>query len=255
MRLTQKLKNAIHAHAKDVFPHECCGLVIDGTYHACANVAADPLNHFEIDAADFVALSQMGNVDAIVHSHPNGTPSPSLVDEVQMRLHGVDWLICGCGVDAVTGEWYSDIQRHKPPKDAPLLGRDYVHGVQDCYTLVRDYYSRELGIDLPDFARIDNWWEDENHEPLYENNFAKAGFVQVDDLQAHDVILCRVGRTHHVNHALIYLGDGKLTSETAPSVVGNSLILHHPHSAMSRREIYGENWQKRTAMVVRHKQA
>lgn len=252
MQLSKSLKNAIHAHAKDAFPHECCGLVIGGKYHACQNVAADPLNHFEIDATDFVALSELGKIDAIVHSHPNGTPSPSLVDEVQMRLHGVDWLICGCGVDAVTGEWYSDIERHRPPKDVPLLGRDYAHGVQDCYTLVRDYYSRELGINLPDFPRTDNWWEDADHEPLYENNFKKAGFEVVDDLQKHDVILCRVGRTHHINHALIFIGDGKLQSESTPDCVGDCLVLHHPHGRLSVREIYGESWQKRTAIIVRH---
>ncbi len=72
------------------------------------------------------------------------------------------------------------------------------------------------------------------------------------EVQKHDVILCRVGRTHHVNHALIYLGDGNLTSEKAPKVIGDNLVLHHPHGRLSVREIYGESWQKRTAMVVRH---
>lgn len=96
--------------------------------------------------------------------------------------------------------------------------------------------------------------EKQNHLPLYENNFTKAGFEVVNDTpKKHDVILCRVGRTHHVNHALIWLGDdGALTSETTPDCVGNALILHHPHGGLSVREIYGDNWQRRTAMVVRH---
>lgn len=256
MRLTQSLKNAIHAHAKEVYPNECCGVVIHGNYHPCTNIANDQTNHFEIDPVDLVALSEIGEVEAIVHSHPNGTTTPSEVDEIQMRLHGVDWVICGCGVDLVTGAWYSDIERHKPSRPAPLLGRDYVHGLQDCYSLVRDYYERELNIALPDFRRVDGWWEDVNHEPLYENNFAKAGFVVVTDAtpQKHDVILCRVGRTHHINHALVFVGDGKLVSENAPAVIGDGLVLHHPHDALSKRDIYGENWQKRTALVVRHKE-
>ncbi|MPX02156.1 phage tail protein, partial [Moraxella catarrhalis] len=61
------------------------------------------------------------------------------------------------------------------------------------------------------------------------------------------------GRTHHVNHALIYLGDGKLTSENTGEIIGDSIMLHHPHGGLSVREIYGDNWLKRTAMVVRHK--
>lgn len=254
MQLTKSLKDQITAHAWGEYPNECCGVIIGGGYHPCTNIAPDPANTFEIDPAEWVALSELGEVVAIVHSHPNGEPLPSEVDKVQMGLHGVDWVIVGLG-KSPTGAEYCDIKTHKPTAyTAPLLGRDYHHGVQDCYSLVRDYYSRELDIDLPDFKRVDEWWEDENHEPLYQNNFVKAGFVVVDDLQKHDVILCRVGRTHHINHALVFVGDGKLTSETTPDCVGTGLVLHHPHGRLSVREIYGESWQKRTALIVRHKE-
>ncbi|MFA9487148.1 MULTISPECIES: C40 family peptidase [unclassified Moraxella] len=264
MRLTKTLKDQIHAHAKDDYPNECCGLIVqsvaDGTvdYVRLPNVAKDPLNHFEIDPQDYADFEYSFGILAIVHSHPNGTAEPSEIDRIQMTMHGKDWVICGCGFDLVTGEWYSEIKRHKPTKEiTPLLGREYVHGYQDCYSLVRDYYKRELSIELPDFARTDDWWENPNHEPLYENNFTKAGFDVIDDpaqLQKHDVILCRVGRTHHINHALVFIGNGKLQSESTPDCVGDCLVLHHPHSALSKREIYGESWQKRTAMVVRHRQ-
>lgn len=249
MRLTKSLKNVISQHAWQVYPHECCGLIIDGKYRPCANISHDPANSFEIEPSQLID----DNIQAIVHSHPNGSSEPSEIDRVQMGLHGVDWVIVGLGVHS-DGEKYCHIKTHRPKAyQAPLIGREYYHGTQDCYSLVRDYYSRELGINLPDFDRIDSWWEDVNHEPLYEQNFGKAGFEQVHDLQKHDVILCRVGRTHHVNHALIYLGDGKLTSEKAPKVIGDNLVLHHPHGRLSVREIYGESWQKRTAMIVRYK--
>ena len=250
MRLTKSLKNAITEHAWADYPNECCGLIIDDKYQPCINASPDPANSFEIDPSQLID----DNIQAIVHSHPNGSAEPSEIDRVQMGLHGVDWVIVGLGVHS-DGEQYCNIKSHKPKAyQAPLLGREYYHGTQDCYSLVRDYYERELGITLPDFPRIDSWWEDANHEPLYEQNFGKAGFKQVHDLQKHDVILCRVGRTHHANHALIYLGDGKLTSEKAPKVIGDNLVLHHPHGRLSVREIYGESWQKRTAMIVRYKQ-
>ncbi|AZQ94379.1 NlpC/P60 family protein [Moraxella catarrhalis] len=210
------------------------GVWRDKPLHDWASHGADAFRYFD------------GEIQAIVHSHPNGNAEPSEVDRVQMGIHGIDWVICAFGYHA-GGEQYFDVKCHKPKAyQAPLLGREYHHGVQDCYSLVRDYYSRELDIHLPDFHRRDGWWEDENHEPLYEKNFAKAGFIKVqdkNDLQKHDVILCRVGRTHHVNHALIYVGDGKLKSETMPDCVGNALILHHPHGSLSVREIYGDNWQ------------
>ena len=248
MKLTKSLKNAIAEHAWADYPNECCGLIIDGKYQPCDNISHDPANSFEIDPSQLID----DNIQAIVHSHPNGIPEPSEIDRVQMGLHGVVWVIVGLGVHS-DGEQYCNIKSHKPKAyQAPLIGREYYHGTQDCYSLVRDYYERELGITLPDFERKDAWWEDPNHAPLYEKNFEKAGFLQVHDLQKHDVILCRVGRTHHVNHALIYLGDGKLKSEKAPKVIGDNLVLHHPHGRLSVREIYGESWQKRTAMIVRY---
>ena len=255
MRLTRDLKTAITAHAQEEYPNECCGVIIGGQYHACTNIATDRANAFEIDPSELVALAEVGEVEAIVHSHPNGEPLPSEVDKVQMGLHGVDWVIVGLG-KSPTGAEYCDIKTHHPTMyQSPLLGREYHHGVQDCYTLVQDYYKRELGIDLPDFPRVDEWWENADHEPLYENNFKKAGFEVVDGTpQKHDVILCRVGRTHHVNHALVFVGDGKLQSENASDCVGDCLVLHHPHGRLSVREIYGESLQKRTALVVRHKE-
>ena len=250
MRLNKPLKNAITEHAWAEYPNECCGLIIDGKYQPCANISHDPANSFEIDPSQLID----DNIQAIVHSHPNGSAEPSEIDKVQMGLHGVDWVIVGLGVHS-DGEKYCTIKSHKPKAyQAPLIGREYYHGTQDCYSLVRDYYERELGITLPDFPRVDSWWEDADHEPLYEQNFGKAGFEQVHDLQKHDIILCRVGRTHHVNHALIFLGDGKLTSEKTPKVIGDNLVLHHPHGRLSTREVYGDSWQKRTAMIVRYKQ-
>ena len=255
MRLTKSLKDKIIAHAWEVYPNECCGVIMGSQYHSCTNIAPDPANAFEIDPAELVALSEHGELQAIVHSHPSGEPLPSEVDKIQMGLHDVDWVIVGLGYTP-TGATYCDIKSHKPATyQSPLVGREYHHGVQDCYTLVQDYYSRELGIVLPNFPRADEWWENENHEPLYENNFKKVGFeVVTGEIQKHDVILCRIGRTHHINHALVFVGDGKLTSENTPDCVGNCLVLHHPHGRLSVREIYGESLQKRTAIIVRHKE-
>lgn len=250
MRLTKSLKNAITDHAWQVYPHECCGLIIDGKYQPCVNTAVDTLNNFEIDPAMLIDA----NIQAIVHSHPNGNAEPSEIDKVQMGLHGMDWVIVGLGVHS-DGEAYCTIKTHRPKAyQAPLIGRDYYHGTQDCYSLVRDFYSREMGIELNDYPRTDAWWEDASHEPLYETYFAKEGFVKIDakELRFGDAILCRIGRTHHINHALIYLGDAKLTSEKTTPIIGNNLVLHHPYGRLSVREIYGESLQKRTAMIVRY---
>lgn len=248
LNLSDELTNVIGKHALQAYPLECCGVIIGGQYHPCANIASDPADVFEIDPVELVALAELGDIEAIVHSHPDGTPYPSDFDKIQMSLHGVPWII------ASVNDGLVDILCHDlSHANQSLLGREYIHGTQDCYSLVRDYYMRELNLILPDFQRVDEWWEDESHEPLYENNFKKAGFKVVDGTpQKHDVILCRVGRTHHVNHALIFMGNGKLTSETTPNCVGDNLVLHHPHGSLSVRECYDDKWQKRTVLIVRH---
>lgn len=251
MRLSQKIRQAIINHARSVYPAECCGLIINEQYHPCDNIA--PMGQFEIEPSQYLALSEMGEIQAIVHSHPDGEPIPSEVDRAQMSLHGVPWVICGFG-KGTDGQEYAYVRTHQPkPYQAPLIGREYIHGLQDCYSLGRDYYARECGIFLKDYPRLDAWWEDANSPSLYVENFKKEGFVEVPllHLQQHDAIICQVGRTYHPNHALIYLGDAELTSEKAPKAIGN-LVLHHPHGRLSVREIFGENWRKRAVMALRH---
>ena len=118
-----------------------------------------------------------------------------------------------------------------------LVGREWSHGVLDCYALVRDWYQLERGVDLPNFARFDDWWK--RGENLYIENFARAGFAPVDasDLQAGDCFLMQVASSVP-NHAAVYLGDG--------------LILHHLQGRLSSRDVYGGYWQKVTTHILRY---
>lgn len=241
--LTAKIKKTIIAHAKRDYPREACGVIVKKEYIPCKNIAADDAQ-FEIDPIDLVGAAKEGKILAYIHSHPDGTTAPSQPDRVQMNLHGLPWII-------TDGE---NVELHKPDGyQAPLLGRDYYHGLLDCYTLVKDYYQRELGITLNDYERTDEWWVDAKSKPLYLDNFKKEGFVEVDTIQKHDLILVRLGRTEHVNHALIFIGDGTLKSEHTEDVISDCLVLHHPYNQMSLREMYSEQWQRRAAIIIRHK--
>lgn len=246
MKLSAKLKKAIHLHAAEMFPGECCGVIVDKEYIRCQNIS-DHQDQFEIDPVDLADAEDMGEIQAYVHSHPNASARASELDLIQIELHKKRWVICA----------YPDIefQVYEPcGYQAPLIGRNYQHGWQDCYSLVRDFYQREYGIALPDFERIDRWWESAENASLYLDNFSKAGFSEVKDLQYGDVMLCRVGRTEHVNHAVIWLGDnGALKSEQTEPCVGSSLILHHPYNRKSVREVFGQQWQERVAVTVRHR--
>lgn len=244
--LTKAMKKAINAHANECHPKECCGVIVGKEYIPCTNIALDDAQ-FEIDPVDLVGAGSEGKIRAYVHSHSGfgeASTKPSQLDMMQMALHGLPWIIAN-GVD---------VDLYKPTDyKAPLIGRDYYHGTLDCYTLVRDYYQRELGITLSDYQRDDAWWEDAKSKPLYLDNFKAEGFVQIENVQKHDLILCRLGRTEHVNHALIFIGDGTLTSEPTEAVISDCLVLHHPYGRTSLREMYSDAWQRRAAIIIRYK--
>lgn len=177
---------------------------------------------------DYAAAAEIGDIVAVVHSHPNASANPSVADQVQCEASGLPWHIIA---------WPSGVWSSLEPTGycAPLIGRPFIHGILDCYSLVRDYYRETLQIDLPDFERHDNWWK--TGENLYLDNFAKAGFSQVNELQPHDGILMRIA-SDTPNHAAVYLGDG--------------IILHHLYGRLSCREVYGGWYQTMTTAFVRH---
>ena len=61
-------------HARAVCPHEACGLVVGGRYFPCRNIALDPTTDFAINPADYARAMFAGTIEAVVHSHPAGTP-------------------------------------------------------------------------------------------------------------------------------------------------------------------------------------
>ena len=117
------------------------------------------------------------------------------------------------------------------------MGREFVFGVVDCYTLVRDWYEREYNICLKDYDRRDKFWD--RGESLYMDNFANEGFrkISVDQVQRGDLILMNLV-SPLPNHAAIYLGDQQ--------------ILHHVQGRLSSRDIFGGYYYKSTACALRH---
>ncbi len=86
---------------------EICGLLL-GTAErveamtATRNVAQDPARHFEVDpAALFAALRATRRGGPAIlghyHSHPRGSPDPSMTDAAQAAADGRLWLIVGGG--------------------------------------------------------------------------------------------------------------------------------------------------------------
>jgi proteasome lid subunit RPN8/RPN11 len=230
-------------HAEAEAPRESCGVIVTRPdvprllYVACHNIARES-EHFVIDPRDYANAEDTGDVAAIVHSHVFEPPVPSLADRTGIERTQLPWLI----VNHPVGTW--SITRPEG-FSAPLIGRPFVHGVHDCYALVRDYYATQ-GITLNDYPRSWGWWDEADGPDLYRDNFTSEGFVQIaagfEDARAklieHDLILMKI-RAPRENHMAIYLG--------------NSVILHHQIGQLSRREVYQEFYQRRTTAVLRHR--
>jgi len=224
-------------HAIAEFPREACGLiaVVRGKerYLPCRNIAETPGAEFILHPEDYAMAEDMGEVIALAHSHPDGSPLASHADSTQCEASGLPWYILGVNAEGET----TPIERYEPNGyKAPLVGRQFSHGVLDCYTLIRDYYSANLDIALPDFERQDGWWN--KGDDLYMQHFADAGFAPISgQVKLHDIIIMQV-RSPVPNHAGVYIGDG--------------LILHHMHGRLSTRDVYDGYFQEVTRIVVRH---
>jgi proteasome lid subunit RPN8/RPN11 len=221
-----------HAQAED--PRESCGLVVvvkgRERYWPCRNLS-DSTSFFVLDPADYASAEDAGEITAVIHSHPVTPPTPSQADLVACEKGGLPWFI----VNPKTEAWDSC----KPSGfTAPLIGREWVWGVQDCWSLARDYYA-EQGLTLPDWERPTTYAEFEA-DPLFQRHWTEAGFQQVseDDMQPGDAVFMCVSGPGGLNHIGVYLGD--------------QMLLHHlGPNRLSSRDLYGGWLQKCTGWVGR----
>lgn len=219
-------------HAEVEYPRESCGLLIAKKrrqhYVPCCNLAARPGEQFIISPQDYAMAEESGEIVAVIHSHPNAQPTPSQADRVACEASGLPWHIVGypnCVWAEIQPIGYK----------APLIGREFVHGVLDCYSIVRDWYAIDRGITLPNFDRHDDWWKKGLN--LYLDSFAVAGFVAIDAMEVGSVLLMQI-LSDVPNHAAIYLGD--------------NIILHHLHGRLSSRDVYGGYYRKHTTHTLRY---
>lgn len=204
---SNEITEAAKAHAIREYPNEACGIVTRSKgYVVYENLAYDKVNDFEMNP---VAWIEHTDILGVIHSHTNGNYAPGANDMKHQIASSLAWGIIVASADSASDVlwWGGDTPV------APLLGRTFIHGIQDCYSLIRDWYKVERGITLKDFPRNNMWWE--AGEALY-NQFGEAGFYEVPNdpmaLQPGDVFLAKV-RANVENHGGLYVGGG--------------LVMHH----------------------------
>ena len=214
-------KEAALSHAKIEDPKESVGLLLNvkgkERYYPCNNLSMSSYQCFVLDPEDYVRADNTGEITAIIHSHPTTPPTPSQADLVGCENSNLPWHI----VNPKTEQWgYCEPNGYK----APLLGREWVWGVTDCWSLVRDWYREEKQIELKDYQRSMTP-EEFLKNPLFEEYAIQTGFRELEPneaLQEGDVLLMSILHPT-LNHVAIFLGD---------------MVLHHLADRLSCREPY-----------------
>jgi proteasome lid subunit RPN8/RPN11 len=193
------------------YPQEAVFLLTKSGLRQVPNVAPNPEEDFAVSREDTIEAQREGLL-AVIHSHPDGQEFPSLSDMEHQVASNVPWAIAVCnGEECADLFWFGTEQRE------PLVGRGFRFGVTDCYSIIRDYYHDEKGIELPEFPREWEFWN--KGKSLYVDGFGKAGFKVIDEseIQEGDVFLSQI-RSPVPNHGGVYLGNG--------------LIIHHTTSTL-----------------------
>lgn len=222
-------------HAKEDAPREACGLlvVVKGRqrYWPCKNISTED-DFFILDPLDYADAEDAGTILAIVHSHPQTPAVASEADKMACEQFGLPWHI----VSLLNDSW---CQIKPSGYEAPLVGRQWTWGVSDCWTLVRDYYRREMKLKLRDWQRPTSA-EAFRQSPLFEQCLAETGFADTESTepQKGDALLMSLDGSPGLNHVAVYIGEGKM--------------LHQLQGRLSSRDYWDGYWQKVTGRIVRY---
>ena len=222
-------------HAKEQDPKESCGLLLEikgkEKYFPCKNLSTYSQQCFIIDPDDFVKAEETGNILAVIHSHPVTPPIASQADKISCENSDLPWHI----VNPKTEQWgYYEPSGYKPT----LLGRPWVWGVTDCWSLVRDSYKQEKNIVLRDWDRPTTP-QQFLQKPLFESCAWRTGFRELrpdEKLINGDVLLMSI-LSPTLNHVAIFL-DGD--------------VLHHLADRISCKEPYNQWLLKCTGKRYRY---
>lgn len=122
----------------------------------------------------------------------------------------------------------------------PFVGRPFLYGVRDCYSMVVDVYGASFGMELHDYARPSDWRSD--FRDIIRNTYEIDGFQMVTDWSFKDLrpadILCMAIGESTPNHLAIYLG--------------NNEVVHHLWGRLSSVDPYRDFYRNTTCFVLRH---
>ncbi len=220
------LYSTIISHISSKYPEEACGLVVNISgnlsWYPCDNIAEDKEEDFKISGVDYIKANMLGDIYAVVHSHPNTTAELSDADKKASEFLRVRYIVISIPD--------LEIVLYKPKLlIQPYTGRAYKEKENDCWSLVQDYYSKEFDKSLIVCDHYTKDWRDEGINIHKDNMLSSLGFEIVDTPEVGDLVAFSV-MSKYPNHFGIY--------------IGGNLFLHHAENRLSCREPLAGIWAK-----------
>ena len=204
IELNKSQKEKINAAVLAAFPKEMCGVITSDDFIQISNINSDPENSFTMQPKEYAGVVE--RAIAIVHSHVkqpdtriNIDPrTPSVKDLNYQKASALPWLIVATEGLTVT----PPVQFPRDPS-SKYEGRNFIWYINDCFTIVQDYYRYQLDIILPanEFDAFNDSISEVIEWYAYEHGFDDV--KKIDDIKNGDiVILDSLGQKQ--NHLGVY---------------------------------------------------
>ncbi len=120
------------------------------------------------------------------------------------------------------------------------LGKKHEYGIFDCISLIKDFYSQELGInfDLPTYPQSRAWMKSFSTDTVEKLALQHARKVKLTEAKDYDVMVFKSDKTNLVIHFGLYLSPLKM--------------LHIEEGGFSCVSTLSEYWMSKLHMVLRH---
>ena len=235
--IDKKIKNFIKQHSLKDSPSEACGFIVSDNEDkfkciSCKNISEYPTTCFEISSLDFLKVKYFyKKIHYIYHSHNNQN-----IEFTEKDIKCSENL----NLPIILYNTIYDFFKIYTPVTVSydLIGRYFEYKKYDCFTLVRDFYLKNLNADIS--GKYENELGTFDIKKAFLDNLINTNLKEVEnknDIHVYDILL--LDGQNKSSHFAIYLGKDK--------------ILHQPRYSLSKIENYSSFYKNRTDSIFRLK--
>jgi proteasome lid subunit RPN8/RPN11 len=216
--ITQDIKNSIKKQSLKDFPLETCGFIVEKNNEIkmlkCKNIDENPAINFRISSSDYLKIKKEYNILYIYHSHPVKQDFFSQTDISTANNLNLPMILYSI---------ISDLFKiYNPKKYIKYLNLNFKYKENDCLTLIKNYYFKELNQNI-NINRIYDVFEKKLHfsdlSSITKENFINSqNFkeIQTQDLKENDIVLL-INTNNYPCHYGLYIDNYQILHQTVLS--------------------------------------